>query len=234
VSTGIGTGIGTGTGPGIGTVVGRAASTAAGAGLGLVFGTVARVRPADKPLHPRGTQFSGVLERWGTRRPRGVDWLDGTGTEKVLIRFSRAMGLPGPLPDILGLTLRVQASTWSADVLLATTGTGTPGRFALLPRRSPATEYGSLLPYRAPSGPVLFLARCGDGDPYPSAITLCVGGPRDQWDAFGQIALGGECTPSDPTLSFDPLLNVVPGLEIYPWVFELRERAYAAARRSRT
>lgn len=217
----------------VGGALGRAASTVAGAGLGLVFGAVALVRPADKPLHPRGSQFTGVLERWGAGRYWGVEWLDGKGREDVLVRFSRAVGLPDALPDVLGLTLRMHAPNWSADLLFATTGSGAGSRFTLVPRRSAATEYGSLLPYRTPAGPALFLARCGAGKPFPSSITLCVGAPRGDWEPFGRITLDAACRPSDPTISFDPLLHVVPGMEVYPWVHRMRERAYVAARRSR-
>ena len=34
-------------------------------------------------------------------------------------------------------------------------------------------------------------------------------------------------------MSFDPVRNVLPGLEIYPWVRRLREPSYATARDSR-
>jgi hypothetical protein len=34
-------------------------------------------------------------------------------------------------------------------------------------------------------------------------------------------------------VSFDPILNVPPGLDHYPWVIRIREPAYAKARAKR-
>jgi hypothetical protein len=147
------------------------------------------------------------------------------------VRFSRAVGLPEPLPDVLGLTIRVQAPARAADLLLATTGTGTRSRFTLLPRRDAATTYGSLMPYRTPHGPALFLARC---DEFDGPITLHVAPPTGAWQQFGRITLETAASPSDPVISFDPLLHPVPGLDIYPWTRRLREAAYAAARSARS
>lgn len=131
----------------------RLVTGATGAALTAVFGTVARIRPADKPLHPRGEQFHGVLHRFGAPTAWGVEWLDTAGTDAVLVRFSRAMGLPEPLPDILGLTLRVHLPDGAADLLFATTGTGPWSRFVLQPRRHRHTNYSTLMPYRTPAGP---------------------------------------------------------------------------------
>jgi hypothetical protein len=38
---------------------------------------------------------------------------------------------------------------------------------------------------------------------------------------------------SDAAVSFDPILNVIPGLEPYEWSRRLRGPSYAAARHSR-
>ena len=175
---------------------------AAGAALGAVFGTVARLRSPVKPLHPYGTQASGTLTRYGCDRRWGVPWLDEPGTERVLVRFSRAVGLPGAVPDILGLTLRVELPSGHADLLLATTGQGLLSRFVLVPRRDPSAAYGSLMAYRTPTGPAWLRAHVRS-----TAIALLVGGPTGRWWRFGDISLE-EAKGDDPVISFDPVLRL--------------------------
>lgn len=223
----------------VGGAVGRGAAGLAGAALAGVFGAVGRIRPTDKPLHPRGFQTTGTLHRHGCARSWGVRWLDETGSEPVLVRFSRAVGLPAPLPDILGLTVRVHGSGGDADLLLATTGRGRYSRMALVPRRELQTGYGSLMAYRTPTGPAWLLAECqGEGGsapaPTPRRIRLSLGDSAGSWWEFATIELAAPGTAPDPTISFDPVLNPLPGLELYPWERRLREGAYAAARSSRS
>jgi hypothetical protein len=215
----------------------RVLTTATGTVLGAAFGALARIRPAAKPLHPKGEQVLGTLHRTGAAGKWGVDWLERPGTDRVLIRFSRATGLPPALPDILGLAVRVLNADCHGDLLLASTGTGVLGRYLLLPRRDAATEYASLMPYRTPQGPAVLLARCSArtaGDRRPHAgIELFVATPTGPWQPFGRIELDPAGAGADPPVSFDPLLNAVPGLAPYPWARRLREGAYAAARSSR-
>ncbi|HUR76181.1 MAG TPA: hypothetical protein VMZ00_17990, partial [Sporichthya sp.] len=163
----------------------------------------------------------GGARRWG------VPWLDEPGTDEVLVRFSRATGLPAPLPDILGLTLRIRTGDGDGDLLLATTGAGVLSRFLLLPRRAETATYGSLMAYRTPAGPAWLFAAAE-----PQRITLSAAGPAGPKSPFAEIELDGEPGP-DPLLSFDPVLNPIPGLELYPWERRLREGAYAAARAAR-
>lgn len=206
----------------------RTAANTAGAALGAVFGALARIRPAAKPLHPDGFQVTGTLTRHGSARRWGVPWLDEAGTDRVLVRYSRAVGLPAQVPDILGLTIRVFRPEGDADLLLATTGHGTVSRFVLLPRRDAAAGYGSLMAYRTPAGAVWLFARSED-----SRIQLSVAGAAGEEFPFAEIELDPDSAPVDPTISFDPVLNPLPGLEFYPWERRLREGAYAAARSSR-
>ena len=121
-------------------------------------------RPAAKPLHPEGVVTSGTLRRFGAAETVDAAWLDEPGTDRVLVRQSRAVGLPSGLPDIFGLALRVPTPDGGhGDLLLASTGLGRLTRFTLTvsrsPRRRPLT---TLLPYRTPCGPVLISAVYGD------------------------------------------------------------------------
>jgi hypothetical protein len=150
------------------------------------------------------------------------------------VRFSRSLGLPAPCPDVLGLALRIPTQPGSfGDVLLATTGTGLFGRYVLLPaRRHGLRAYTSLFPYRTLAGPFLLAAIPTAGSPrqYELAYSRLPG----PWQPFATLDVTQTTYRGhDLDLSFDPVLNVVPGLETYDWAAQLRMFSYAASRRAR-
>lgn len=208
-------------------VIARAASAAGGL-LSAATAGVAALRPAAKPLHPRGELRHARIYRSGSREPTGVAWLDEPGQEDVVVRLSRAVGLPGRLPDIHGLAIRVPSGDGYGDLLLATTGTGRLSRFVLLPSRNARSRpMTTLLPYEAPSGPLL-LGAVATG---VEVFELSWARPSGDWQAFGVLRL----SPVGPaeSVSFDPVRHRLPGLEQYAAVERLREPAYHRARRSR-
>lgn len=189
-------------------------------------------RPAAKPLHPQGSVVRGTLHRHGSPVPSGVAWLDEAGEDAVLVRQSRAVGLPAPAPDVHGLALRVTTGPGAhGDLLMASTGLGRLTRFTLTAARSayrrPLT---TLLPYRTPAGPLLLSAVFRD----PAAVELAWAVGAGPWHPFADLALTEDAAEADDApLSFDPITHPVPGLEPYGWVRRLREPAYATARRTR-
>lgn len=199
--------------------------------MSVVFGSVARLRAADKPLHPRGGLVSGSVDRRGLDAPVGVAWIDEPGTDSVTVRLSRSVGLPAPLPDVHGLALRIPLADGHADLLLATTGQGRIGRFVFSPSfdRS-ARAYTTLLPYRTPSGPLLLAAFPSDSDGL--TFDLACASLQGAWRTFAHLEVGAD-QHEDPTVSFDPVLNTLPGLDPYGWVASLRAGSYVAARRAR-
>lgn len=215
--------------------LGRAASAGGGAALGLAARTAGAVRPAAKPLHPAGRVVAARLRRHGLTEPTGVGFLDEAGEDQVLVRESRAVGLPGWLPDIHGLAIRVTNPDDSlGDLLLASTGWGRISRFVLTASR---TTYGrpmtTLLPYRTAQGPLLVGARSGQPrSDQQRIVRLAWALGSGPWRRFADLTLSEE-EVLDPTSSFDPVLNRIPGLEQYPSVVRLREPAYHGARRSR-
>ncbi len=206
-------------------------TSAAGAGrvLATLTTTFGAVRGIAKPLHPRGTVYSGVLVRTGSDVPTGVPWIDGTGEDSVVVRRSRSVGLPPALPDVFGLALRCPLDGGQVDLLFATTGLGRVGRHVLLPRIHPARPMSTLLPYRTPVGPIVLGARPAGPDGHTLAWAK-VG--TTTWHAFAHLDL--QSAADDPLISFDPVLHAAPGLEQYPWVLRLREPAYAWARARRS
>jgi hypothetical protein len=158
-----------------------------------------------------------------------VPWLDEPGQDEVLVRLSRAIGLPGALPDIHGLALRVPVADGSCgDLLLATTGWGRITRFVLTPTRRPTGRpMTTLLPYRAPTGAVVLGARARGAESFELAVA-----PYDgEWRVFADLRLSPQ--PLDEDLSFDPVEHQLPGLEQYPAVERLREPSYRKARETR-
>lgn len=209
----------------------RAASSAGGQVLRAATGIVA-VRPADKPLHPRGSVVRGSLHRFGAAERTGVAWLDQAGDDEVVVRLSRAVGLPSPLPDIVGLAVRVPTGGGRhGDLLLASTGLGRLTRFTLTAARSPyARPLTTLLPYRTPSGAVLLSAAFRD----ETTIGFAWATGSGRWHHFAELVLHEDpVDEADRLVSFDPVRNTLPGLENYDWVRRLRAPAYATARRSR-
>ncbi len=209
----------------------RAASYTGGRLLGAATRMIA-ARPATKPLHPRGSVVQGTLHRVGTQGLTGAAWLDHPGEDLVLVRQSRAIGLPPPVPDIHGLAIRVPTEGGRhGDLLFASTGLGRLTRFTLTAARSPYQRpMTTLLPYRTPVGAVLLSAVFRDESRVELAWATRSGG----WHPFADLSL--QTDPSDHAdmpVSFDPVRNVLPGLETYDWVRQLREPSYATARQSR-
>ena len=209
----------------------RSAASAGGQALRAATGLVA-LRPAAKPLHPRGAVLGATLARHGSRPPSGVPWIDSTGEDRVLVRESRAVGAPSPLPDIFGLAVRVPYDGGHADLLLASTGLGRVTRFVLTAGRAPDSRpLTTLLPYRAPAGPLVLAAVYAER----LRVTLAWAAGSGAWHRFAELTLDEHPAPGadDAPVSFDPVRNSLPGLAPYAWVTRLREPAYAAARRSR-
>jgi hypothetical protein len=210
---------------------------AAGRAVAVPLAALARVRQA-KPMHPRGVLFDALLQRRGLAC--GVDWLDTTGADDVLVRFSRGAGLPPRLPDLLGFALRLPGER-PVDVLLSSTGQGRWSRRVPVPRRDAATTYGSIMAYRSTAGPV-WLAAVPQGAALPSDRDgLAVAGPgrvmtlsaavgRGPGKPFATLTLRAVTDPIDPPLHFDAVLHAPPGLAADGPLARFRGPAYAAAR----
>lgn len=206
------------------------AADLAGRALSALTGALATVRPADKPLHPEGRTWAGRLVRYGSAEPTGVPWLDQAGEDEVLVRTSRAIGLPRRLPDVAGLAIRLrQGQTRYGDVLLASTGWNPVARHLLVPALRHHQPLTTLLPYRSPVGPIVIGARPVDVRGYELSWAPVGKG----WRRLGELTVESPL-PDDADPSFDPILNPLPGLQQYAWVEHLREYSYATARRRRS
>ena len=210
--------------------LGAVAGAAPGAVLAAVFGAVALVR-RTKPLHPQGQVGEGTLEVTFPQPELGVPLLAEDGRHRCTVRWSRAIGLPHPLPDFEGFAIRFDDPT--ADLLFASTGTGAVSRYVLLPRL--AGSHGpqtTLLPVASADGAVTFrvtpLVQTAPTDAPPVRFELSVARPGSGWTTVGMLDV--KWGPDRP-MRFDPVENPLPGTEQYPVVRVLREPSYFMARR---
>lgn len=179
----------------------------------------------------------------GTTATAGIRWIDAEPgeAEPVVARLSRSIGLPSWAPDVIGLALRFETPVGPADLELSTTGIGVPGRFVLVPRRSPAgATFGTLLPYRAKNGAILVCARSAADQPLPAdldgiadslrshpwRLRLYFASPTGRWHPFADLALRCGADRDDAELRFDAVRRPLPGAGSYAWVRRLRQPSY--------
>lgn len=228
-------------------------SPAVGRILEAVFGAILIVR-RPRPIHPRGVVLTGRIT-WRARPPgrehSGIGWIDDipSGAVPVVARASRSVGLPAPLPDVVGLALRIDGPHGPADLELASTGFGVPSRFWLTVHRSPSrARLGTLFPYRGSAGAVLICARTAHPRDLPVApadlaarlaaepwrLVLYWARPGSRWRPFADLVLEHRSDPDDTALRFDAVEHPLPGAQNYRWVVAVRQPSYRLARRSST
>jgi len=183
--------------------------------------------------------------RWTSRQDAsGIRWIDDPADEDVVhvtARFSRSVGLPSALPDVLGLAIRAETPDGWADVELASTGARFPWRFTLRPARRPSSaNLGSLIPYRGHHGPVLIIAR-PLSPVLPSApdaiartlsrepwrLRLHHATTHGAWNPFAVLELRTATDQAD-RIRFDAGRHLLPGARMYRWIQALRQPSYDA------
>ena len=127
------------------------AAAATGPAVAAGFYALARLR-RRRSLHPVGIGYQGWLEVPTERQAwPGVTLLQAGSTHPALVRFSRGAGLPEPLPDALGVAVKLpDAYGPGADQdLLLTSSTDRPLlRRLLLPATSFVRgAFSTALPY---------------------------------------------------------------------------------------
>jgi hypothetical protein len=125
---------------------------ASGRAVGALFGAVSALRRA-KSLHPHGAVYEGALELGGGPPAPQACFLSEAGEHPALVRFSRSLGTPRPLPDLLGISLRlphIHGPERHQDLLLVTSADLPLVHHAFLPADDVQQRpYSSSLPYRA-------------------------------------------------------------------------------------
>lgn len=207
------------------------------------FAGLQRLR-RPRPIHPHGVALVGTLRFLTHSERSGVDFIDSPRAAELAVtaRVSRSLGVPAPLPDVIGLALRFDTDAGPADVALASTGFGVPSRFWLALQRSPSrARFTTLFPYRSRRGPVLLAARTiepGDLPSEPDALAAALeqttwrlhlyhATPGGRWHPFAVLELGRTPGATDTAERYDPVRHLLPGAENYGWAVRLREPSYA-------
>jgi hypothetical protein len=165
----------------------RAALDVAGRVVGLGFGVVSRLR-GGKAVHPDGVVHAGTLRVWGDHSaPVAAPLLREPAEHEAIVRFSRSVGLPRPVPDLLGISLRLPGVFGPGRHfdLLAVTSIDAPVAHHFF---VPATDfqqrvYSSSLPYRSGRESYLLGFRAAPGSPRPEG--------EDEYDRLARAAATG-------------------------------------------
>jgi hypothetical protein len=236
------------------------AAAAAGPVVAAGFYTLAALR-RRRSLHPTGVGYQGRLRVPDERPPRpGVPLFQAGATHPVLVRFSRGAGLPEPLPDALGVAIKLPGAHGPGvdQDLLLTSSTDRPLlRRLLFPARSFVRgAFSTALPYDLGSERVVLLLvpapinagrSAGGGGRRPVgglAELRAVAANGLEFElrtarSFGRSQPLATVTvdaplPADQTegLRFNPW-TTGPGIHPSGWLNLLRDAAYQASQRGR-
>jgi hypothetical protein len=219
---------------------------AAGLSIGAVLAALAAVR-RGKAFHPDGVVYEARLAITGDpTAPQAAELLSRRSEHRVIARFSRAVGLPRPIPDLLGLSLRVPDAYGSGrhqDFLLVTSADYPLLHHIFLPARDVQQRpYTSSLPYRAKGDLFLVGAVPQPGSPRPDgrneferlkaaastgrlAFDLAVAPVSGRFRAVGSVRIGVRLPHELDALRFNPW-NTGGGMEPAGWLNGARNRAY--------
>ncbi|MDP9376078.1 MAG: hypothetical protein M3P40_00605 [Actinomycetota bacterium] len=225
---------------------------AAGTLTGLVLGAVAGVR-RGKAVHPKGVVHRARLVVPGSSHaPQGAELLAKPAAHGAIVRFSRSVGLPRPLPDLLGISIRVldcYGLNQHQDLLVVTSANLPVIHHVFLPAGDVQQRpYSSSLPFRA--GDDLFLVgmlpsktspRPQGGDELDrlgrAAATgqlhfnVAVAPVFGRFRAVATLEVGERLPQGLDALRFDPF-KTGGGLENAGWINGLRRRAYPMSQAS--
>lgn len=232
-------------------------SDAIGIPVGAALAVVAGAR-RGKAVHPHGAVHAGRLVIAGTPdAPRGAEVLSRPGEHAAIVRFSRSVGLPRPLPDLLGMSIRlpdVYGPGRHQDFMLVTSADMPVLHHVFLPAGDVQQRpYTSSLPYRAGGERFLIGALPEPGAPRPGGETelerlaaaartgrlrfrLAVAPLMGRFAPVGELWIGERLPPEMDALRFNPF-NTGGGLEPAGALNGARDHAYrlsqAAWRRTR-
>lgn len=204
--------------------------TVLGMVTGAMFWGLSTLR-GKRFFHPVG----GVYEAELVLSSDDVPLAEGPGPHRAIVRFSKGVGLPGPLPDVHGLAIKIP-DAWGRgadqDLLLVTSGHGPLGRHVLRPATSGSTgRFSSILPYEY-AGRTLLFGACRDGVSdvdMGAKFGIEVATGAGAWHRIGTLTIGSRY---DGEVSFDPW-NSSPGLVPTGMLNALRRAAYQGSREGR-
>ena len=225
---------------------------AAGYSVGLVLAGAAAVR-RGKAVHPHGVVFDAELVVRSVPRELESAALFATpGRRPAIVRFSRSLGVPRPLPDLLGMSVRVPDAYGSGrhqDFLMVTSVDAPVAHHVFVPARDAQQRpYSSSLPYRVGQRTVLIGAlpradspRPQEGNELQRLIAAAASGRlvfdlaiAEVWGRFESVAelhVGVPLSSEADALRFNPW-NSGGGLEPVGVLNRLRDYAYPLSQRA--
>ena len=202
-----------------------AASRAGGLAFGSVLAAVAAVR-RGKAVHPHGVVHRARLVVPGSPdAPAAAQLLATPAQHDALVRFSRSVGLPRPLPDLLGMSIRVLDAYGEGahqDLMLVTSIDLPVLHHLFVPARDVwERPYSSSLPYRAGDETFLVGAIPDPASPHPTgsdeldrldraaatgrlAFHLAVAPVEGRFRAVAELRIGERVTDALDALRFSP------------------------------
>jgi hypothetical protein len=237
------------------------AAAAAGPVVAVGFYALAALR-RRRSLHPTGIGYRGWLQVPIERPPRpGVPLFQAGATHQALLRFSRGAGLPEPLPDALGVAIKlpdVHGPGVDQDLLLTSSTDRPLLRRLLFPARSFVHgAFSTALPYDFGSERVVLLlvpAPISAGASTGGEDHRHVGGALAELRAVAASGLELELRTARSFGRSQPLATVTvgpplsadqtealrfnpwttgPGIHPSGWLNLLRDAAYQASQRGR-
>ena len=220
---------------------------AVGYGLGALLAGIAALR-GGKAVHPHGVVYEARLVMDGrSEAPQGAELFSIAAERPAIVRFSRSVGLPRPIPDLLGVSLRVLDAygPGSHQDVLAVTSVDRPLLHHLF---VPATDvqqrvYSTSLPYRANDETFLIGVMPDPASPRPpgsdefdrlaaAAATgklvfgIAVAPIGGRFRRVGSLEIGEPLPQTLDALRFNPLEHCGGGLEPIGAMNRLRDYAY--------
>lgn len=219
---------------------------AAGFGIGSVLAAVAAIR-RGKAVHPDGVVHEAQLRVTGAAAaPSGARVLSAPADHDAIVRFSRSLGVPRPIPDLLGMSIRipdVYGPEQHQDFMLVTSADLPVVHHIFLPAADVQQRpYTSSLPYRAGDESFLIGVLPDERSPRPSGddefdrldaaartgrlrFQLAVAPVNGRFRPVAELRIGTRLPPELDALHFNPW-NTGGGLEPAGWLNGARDRAY--------
>ena len=210
-----------------------------------MFAALSRMR-GKRFFHPYGVPYRATIS-FAERGTTGfdIDLLDGS-ERPAIVRFSRGVGLPLPLPDVLGFAIKIpDASGWGQDqdLLMVSSGTTPIVRNLLMPARDYLSAvYSTVLPYRTRDKTIVIGARRtsdaksddGDGEALDGArFELLAAELGSGWTSIAVLAIGARYPDKlVDRLTFNPW-NTSYDLEPVGPFNRLRRSTYEASQAAR-
>jgi hypothetical protein len=224
----------------------RWAAAVAGIPVGAVLAILAAAR-RGKAVHPQGEVYAARLVVDGApAAPAAALLLATPGEHNALVRFSRSLGLPRPLPDLLGMSIRVfdaYGRGQHQDFLLVSSVDRPVLHHLFLPARDlQQRPYSSSLPYRAGGERFIVGALPHPDSPHPAGETeldrvrtaaatgrlrfqLAVAAPMRRFTPVAELRVEAPLPGAADALRFLPL-EAGGGLEPVGVLNEMRRYAY--------